>query len=126
MANVELAPLTWTSFELIDSAKASATVSGTVGWESVVRGKPALLFGHSWYRDCKGVFVTHTIEDCRAAIQQIQKGFKVNSNDVKCFAHVMESSSVRGYIDKLYAKMNIISPEENVENLAKAIHEFLS
>ncbi len=64
-ANVAIVPLTYTSFELIDHANASATVSGTVGWESVVRGKPALLFGHSWYRDCKGVFVTHTVEDCK-------------------------------------------------------------
>jgi hypothetical protein len=36
----------------------------------------------------------------------------------------VESCSVRGYIDKFYEKMNIVSPEENAENLAMAIHEF--
>jgi hypothetical protein len=122
--NVELVPLEYTSFELIDKARASSTVSGTVGWESVARGKPALLFGHSWYRDCKGVFTTHTVESCKDAIQQIQNGFKVNPEDVMRFAQVVESCSVRGYIDRVYHKMNIISPEENVENLARAIHEF--
>ena len=70
MPKVELVPLTYTSFELIDRARASATVSGTVGWESVVREKPTLLFGHSWYKDCKGVFVTHTVEDCKKAIEK--------------------------------------------------------
>jgi hypothetical protein len=123
-ANVAIVPLTYTSFELIDHAKASATVSGTVGWESVVRGKPALLFGHSWYRDCKGVFVTHTVEDCKKAIREIQNGFQVDRNELICFAKVVENFSYRGYIDKFYEKMDIVSPEQNVENLARAIHEF--
>jgi len=126
MPKVELVPLTYTSFELIDRAKASATVSGTVGWESVVREKPTLLFGHSWYKHCKGVFITHTVEDCKKAIETVKNGYKVNMNEVKCFAQVVESCSVRGYIDKIHDKMRIISPEENVKNLARAIHEFTS
>jgi hypothetical protein len=118
-------PLTYNSFELIDHAKASATVSGTVGWESVVRGKPALLFGYSWYRDCRGVFVTHTIEEGQKAIQKIENGYKINSDEIKCFAQVVENCSVRGYIDGISSKMDIIPYEENVENLARAIHEFV-
>jgi hypothetical protein len=126
MPKVELVPLAYTSFELIDGAKASASVSGTVGWESVVRGKPTLLFGHSWYKDCKGVFVTHTVENCKKAIEEVKNGYKVNMNEVKCFAQVVENCSVKGYNSKWYAKMDIISNEENVENLARAIHEFIS
>jgi hypothetical protein len=124
--NVEFVPLSYTSFELIDRAKASATVSGSVGWESIVRGKPSLLFGHSWYRECRGVFVTHTIEDCKEAIQKIQNGFQIDRNELICFAKVVESCSVRGYIDKFYGKMNIVSSEENAKNLARALHEFTS
>jgi hypothetical protein len=126
MPKVELVPLAYTSFELIDGAKASASVSGTVGWESVVRGKPTLLFGHSWYKDCKGVFVTHTVENCKKAIEEVKNGYKVNMNEVKCFAQVVENCSVKGYNSKWYDKMDIISNEENVENLARAIHEFIS
>ena len=126
MPKVEMVPLTYTSFDLIDRAKASATVSGTVGWESVVRGKPALLFGHCWYNDCKGVFVTHTVEDCKKAIGAIENGHPINLNEVKRFAQIVESFSVRGYIGKLYDLENIVSYEENVDNLARAIHEFTS
>lgn len=126
MPKVELVSLTYTSFDLITHAKASATVSGTVGWESVVRGKPTLLFGHSWYKDCKGIFMTQTIEDCKNAIDKIKSGYQINPDEVRCFAKAVESCSVRGYIDKLYDKMNLISPEENVNNLARAIHEFAS
>ena len=122
--NVELVPLSYTSFELIDNAKASATVSGSVGWESVVRGKPSLLFGHGWYRDCQGVFVTHTVEDCKEALRKIQNGFQVDRNALLCFVNTIENYSVRGYIDRFYQKLNVVSPEENIENLAKSIHEF--
>jgi hypothetical protein len=122
--NVEIVPLTYNSFELIDHAKASATVSGTVGWESVVRGKPALLFGHSWYSDCKGVFVTHTIEDCKKAIQKIENGYQPDKDKVKSFARVVEKYSIRGYNDEMSNKMKLISHDENVENLARAIYEF--
>ena len=126
MPKVELVPLTYTSFDLIDCAKASASVSGTVGWESVVRGKPTLQFGHSWYNDCKGVFVTHSVEDCKNAIQEIKNGYTINLHEVKRFAQVVEACSVRGYTNKIYSKIDKISPEENVENLARAIHEFNS
>jgi hypothetical protein len=128
MPNVQLVPLTYTSFELIDKAKASATVSGTVGWESVVRGKPAMLFGYAWYRDCKGIFITHTVESCKKAIGEIKKGYQVNMSEVRCFAQIVERCSVRGYTHKKkYQEMNnSISHEENVENLARAIHEFAS
>jgi hypothetical protein len=41
-------------------------------------------------------------------------------------AKAVESCSGRGYIDKLYDKMNLVSSEENVNKLARAIHEFVS
>jgi hypothetical protein len=68
--------------------------------------------------------VTHTVEACRDAIQKIANGFQVDRDELICFAKVMENCSVRGYIDKFYERMNIVSPEESVENLAGAIHEF--
>jgi len=45
---------------------------------------------------------------------------------VKCIAQSMESCSVKGYIGKLYDLENIVTYEENVDNLARAIHEFTS
>jgi hypothetical protein len=91
-----------------------------------VRGKPTLLFGHSWYKDCKGIFNCQTIKDCKQAIEKIESGHQINPDEVRCFAKAVESCSVRGYIDKLYDKMNHVSPEENANNLARAIHEFVS
>ena len=122
--NVRLVSLKHTSYELIDRAMASATVSGTVAWESVVRGKPALLFGHSWYGGCEGVFEAGTSEGCSKALQAIAGGYRVDAARVERFAKAVEEIGTLGYNDKVYEKMDLISPEENVKHQASMIHRF--
>ena len=104
---------------------ASATVSGTVGWESVVRGKPSLLFGNSWYRECRGVFVIRTVDECKDALEKISKGFRINGDDIINYAKTIEQNAIRGYIDIFYEKLNVVDRDENIENLAQAIDAFI-
>lgn len=44
---------------LTDGARFVATVTGTVGWEAIRTGKPALVFGKSWFRKLPGVVEWH-------------------------------------------------------------------
>ena len=83
--NVSLVPSCVPSFTLIDNARAVATVTGRVGWEAVNRGKPALVFGHPWYRDCGGVFYSPDEPSCRAALNQIAAGYRVDQREVRAF-----------------------------------------
>jgi len=41
---------------LIESSKAVSTITGSVGWEAIIKGKPVFLFGDSWYRHAPNVF----------------------------------------------------------------------
>ena len=60
-------------FELIDKAIATVTISGTIGWESVIRGTPTLVFGRAWYEDMIGVFKIKSKDDLENYWDDIQK-----------------------------------------------------
>jgi hypothetical protein len=126
LPNVKIVPLSVTSFDLIDNAMAVATVSGTVGWEAVIRGTPALLFGHAWYRGCEGVFHTPTKENCTEAINKISSGYEVDHSKVRLFLHVIDQISFRGHIDIIYEKISGVDNEQNASKLAKIIYKFYS
>ncbi|MDD5005760.1 MAG: hypothetical protein PHS93_04575 [Candidatus Omnitrophica bacterium] len=125
LPNVKLIPLSVSTFDLIDNSMAIATVTGTAGWEAVVRGKPALIFGYAWYRACEGVFYTPTVESCKEAISKIQKGYKVDSDKVKAFLYALEKTCYRGYVViDYYDKMANISQKENAISIIQAIQDF--
>jgi hypothetical protein len=74
------------TFDLIDQAEAVATTGGTVGWEAVVRGKPALVFGSIWYQGCKSVFTIKAYRDAVDAVAKIVKGYVPDKLDVDRYA----------------------------------------
>ena len=55
--NVRMLPSYANTHELTDRAVFVATVTGTVGWEAICKGKNVLVFGMPWYRNLPGVFV---------------------------------------------------------------------
>jgi hypothetical protein len=66
-----MVPLHADQFELIDNSIAIATTTGTVGFEALARGKPALIFGDVWYERCIGAWRIHNLNDCRIALANI-------------------------------------------------------
>ncbi len=92
--NVSLVSSREPSFRLIDTAQAIATVTGRVGWEAVNRNKPALVFGHPWYRDCPGVLRIHDDASCHDAFRRIRDGFHVDLSAVRAFVRAVCDVSV--------------------------------
>jgi hypothetical protein len=95
LGNAKLMPMNTSSFDLIDNAKAVAAVSGTAIWESVVRGKPALLFSKSWQYLCEGVFYTPDTASCKQAIDSIADGYVPSLDKVKLFLATLEAHGYR-------------------------------
>ena len=99
LPNVTLVPWSTSPFELIDHAQAVATVCGTTGIETIMRGKPVLAFGYAWYRGCEGVFYTPTIDTCREAIARIAAGYRVDGRKVRLYLKAVEQSCFRADLD---------------------------
>lgn len=79
--NVRLISLNVESFDLIDHAKAVATLTGTVGWEAVLRKKPVIIFGISWYEAFPGVLKIASSDDAKK-IQAHIKDYEYNEKSV--------------------------------------------
>jgi len=102
LPNVRMIPTAFPSLKLIDQAKAVATVTGTAGWEAIIRGKPAITFGYPWYRGCEGVYYTPTQASCREAVSQIERGYRVDLRKVRLFAQIIEQlGCTRYFFDQL-------------------------
>jgi len=124
MPNVSFVSTTLPSFDVIDHAQAVVTITGTSGWEALLRGIPVLLFGDAWYTDCQGAFRIHTTTDCNHAISLITNKYVVNEEHVLLFIKTLETIGVQGYVEDAYQQVSTIPYEENVETIAETINQF--
>ena len=126
---VRLIPTTADSFKLIRQAMATATISGTAGWEAILRGKPALVFGHAWYQAAPGVFKITDPESCRAALAQIKQGGRPDQPAVLDFLKRLDENSFAGCLDLQYrhnAHFFKLTPEQQADNILKEIDKTIN
>ena len=71
LSNVILSDINVDTFDLIDNAEATATLTGKVGFQSIVRGKPAIAFGLANFKDHPGCYRVNNLDDLKAAISSI-------------------------------------------------------
>lgn len=121
--NVSLVPINLNPFQLIDSSKAVATSTGTVGWESLVRGTPVIAFGTPWYKDCEGCFDVRTKGQLLKVLDKLTEGHTVKEITVLRFINKIERFGHDLYITEA-EKPDNISDEENASKIANALIEW--
>jgi hypothetical protein len=109
------------SFDLIDNARAVATITGTSSWEALVRGIPTLVFGEAWYKGCPGAYDVRSSEDCRNALAEIAAGNRPDPKAVRFFLKTAEELSFIGYLSADDQPSAGIDEATNVTRLAEAI-----
>ena len=121
ISRVTLVPSATSSFELIRRARAIATVTGTAGGEALLQGKRPLIFGLPWYRDCPGLFVVRSSEECKAAFSELQKNGSVAGSEILAFLKALEEMSVRAHIGTPTGESPHINNEDNMRAISEAV-----
>lgn len=123
LKNAKIIPITTNNYKLIKTSQAVATITGIPGWEAVLRGKPALIFGYSWFMEAPGVFKVKSVKDCRDALEKIQSGYKIDAQKLLNYTVLLDHVSFEGFNDNYGRQVSKISNEDNANNMLKAIEE---
>lgn len=94
--NVRIVPMATSTFELNDRARATATAGGTAAWESIMRGKCALIFGYPWFMHAPGILRVGSVEECREALQKVAGGFKPKEEEMRAYLNRYDAVSFPG------------------------------
>jgi len=119
---VKLIPIEIETTELIKKSQVVATITGTVGWESVVRKKPVLMFGYPWYRDAPGIFKVNNVSSCQTALDKINSGLTIKEQDIINYLISFGNISVHTSFERTSDIIRLtMTPEEYADNLAEPI-----
>ena len=121
---VRFVPLGMDSFTLIKNAIAISTVTGTVGWESVVRKKPVIIFGVIWYECMRGVLRVKDDESA-SKIYDFIKNYEYSEQALYAYLHTFAKHTIQAYHYSTYKELTGISHDDSVNRLAKAISSLL-
>ncbi len=123
---VKFIDLAFDSQRLMESSKCIATVTGTAGWEAILKNIPVLVFGYPWYRECPEILKVNTIKDCQRHLSNIAEGkINVDLTKVRSYAGWIKNESC--HTGSLFPELGTsLSREENAEHIARAIKTELS
>lgn len=81
LKNVKLIKIDSNNQELIKNAIATSTLTGTIGWESLIIGKPVITFGYAWYNPHPDCYYVNSKKECEKALKKILSKNYVNEID---------------------------------------------
>ena len=122
---VTVVPTTTDTYQLIEGCQAVALATGTAGWEGLIRGKPVLNFGYSWYRDAAGVLRVNSPESCREALLRVKGGYTADPDDALRFLKSLDEVSYREYVELPWHIQGVRISDEIMERFSKIIVEEL-
>ncbi len=123
---VRLVPIETSTPDLIDGAKAVVALSGSVGFQAVVRGRPVIACGDAWYQDMPGVKHATTADQIDAALDAVRQGFRVDMKAVFAYLKAVEEASVRMWLEPDNEPTGDVSAEECLANTAASLVDYVT
>lgn len=121
--SLELVSSDFNTYDLIRNSKINATISGSIGWESITGGKPALIFGWGvWYKTLPGVYSFSPDLDLKE-ISKEKVNFKLLQAKLDELVKKMAPGIILNeYYSSIYDKYD---EEENNRTVTKSIEAIL-
>ena len=114
-------------FELIDHAVATVSIGGTIGWEGIVRGTPALLFGRGWFDDMPGVFKIKSTKDLEACWQEILHAKNnISAESIENYHKNLQHFFIDAHHYKFFKKKEKRPTQESVDNITRGLTNHLN
>ena len=79
--------------KIINGSKGVISLNGTSSWESVLLGRPAAIFGTSWYEKCKLVYNISNENNFLKFINKTKKNSKLNRREIINFLEFVYQNS---------------------------------
>lgn len=120
--NVRLVSLKEDTYKLMDNAMAVATLTGTVGLEAITKGIPCLMFGYSYMQYAPNVYHIQNNDDCKKAIEYIQKDNRVDEfyfKKIKLYFKALEK-----YVFVATPEVQLLSDDEIEESKDTLVRKF--
>lgn len=109
-------------FDLISNAKAVSTITGTAGWEAMVRQKPVIAFGLCWYENYSKGVLRITDEQSAKGMQQFIENYSFDEHSLKAYlAAVGKNTYYADYFKANKKELIHLSKKENMDNVVNAI-----
>ena len=101
LPNVKIVNINIDSFSLLDKSICIATITGTVGIQSMMRGKGVLCFGDAYYKNSRYCFEISDAEDIRKALNILEeKDSKEISRHFLSEMHESDNLSISGVLNE--------------------------
>ena len=124
LSNVQLISDDTNTFDLIDNAQVVATLTGTVGLESVIRSKPVLCFGNAWYERCHGVMRVTSGKELKKYLTLIENGYSIVPEKVNTFLYAIETISFPIYLNSGNKLGVTFDEKENIKNITACLVQY--
>ena len=125
---VRLITLETSADALVAGSRAVATITGSTGWEAVLRGKPVLFFGEPWYAHCPGATRVRDAGDCTQQLARVARGeWRSKARQARAFGAALRANhAFEGVFTNALLQLTGLSAEENARKYVGPLCERLA
>lgn len=125
LPNVRLLSPKLNPFNLIEKSSLIVTITGTIGFEALIRGKPVITFGDVYYNTDKNITKIKEIEKLPQIIEE-KIHSKMDKKDSVIFLSALLNGSFPGFARSPGDCKSRSLTKENVKLLAKGIIKYMN